>query len=165
MALYGSVVTVRAQAPQTAGFAAAFAYVEELLREGSPADVRIRAIAAGDSGRVELGDGVFAIEQAYETKLRADGFFESHRKYIDVQTVVVGEELMEVADVSRMRVRQPYNAERDLVIYDDNTEASLLRVYPGQAAVFFPSDVHMPTLRIRSAPVLIRKSVVKIPVG
>jgi biofilm protein TabA len=165
MALYGSVITVRAQAPRTAGFATAFAYVEELLRDGSPAAARIRTIVAGDSERVELGDGVFAIEQAYETKLRADGFFESHQKYIDVQTVVVGEELMEVADVARMGVRQPYNAERDLIIYDDNTEASLLRVYPGQVAIFFPSDVHMPTLRIRSAPVLVRKSVVKIPVG
>ena len=165
MALYGSLVTVRAQAPQTAGFAAAFAYVEELLREGSTVAARIRAIAAGDSARVELGDGVFAMEQAYETKLRADGFFESHRKYIDVQTVVVGEELMEVGDVARMEVRQPYNAERDLIIYGDNSEASLLRVYPGQAAIFFPSDVHMPQLRIRSAPVLVRKSVVKIPVS
>jgi len=165
MALYGSYATLRAQAPQTPGFAAAFAYVEELLREGSPTQARLRAMAGGDSNRHELGSGVFAAEQVYETKLRADAFFESHRKYIDVQVILDGEELMEVADLSRMKARQPYSDERDLIVYEDNTESSQLRVYAGQGAIFFPVDVHMPTLRIRSAPVLVRKSVVKIPVA
>lgn len=165
MALYGSLETVRAQTSRTDGLARAFAYVEELFKPGSPVQQRVRAIASGDTEKVQLGDGVFAIEQAYETKLRADGFFESHRKFIDVQTIFEGEELMEVADIARMTVRQPYNPERDLIVYQDNTDASLLRVFAGQIAVFFPADAHMPTLRIRSEPVLVRKCVVKVPVG
>ena len=32
-------------------------------------------------------------------------------------------------------------------------------------ALFFPVDVHMPTLRIRHDPVLVRKAVVKVPVS
>jgi biofilm protein TabA len=164
MALYGSLETVRAQAPRTAGFVTAFNYVEELLRAGSPVQQRVRAIASGDSQKIELSGGAFVIEQVYETKLRADGFFESHRKFIDVQTVFEGEETMEVADIARMTLRQPYNAERDLVVYTDSTDASLLRVFPGQLAVFFPSDVHMPTLRIRHDAVLVRKCVIKVPV-
>lgn len=164
MALLGSLATLRAQAPHSSGFATAFAYVEELLRDGSPAAQRIRRIGTGDTERHDLGGGVFVIEQAYETKLRADGFFESHRKYIDVQTLVEGEELMEVADIARMHERQPYNPDRDLIVYNDSSEASLLKLYPGLSAIFFPPDVHMPTLRIRAAPVLVRKSVVKVPV-
>lgn len=164
MALYGSLATVRAQAPHTDGFGQAFRYVEELLQDGSPLQKRLRGIGSGDSEKVQLNDGVFVIEQAYETKLRADGFFESHRKFIDVQTVFEGEELMEVADIARMKVRQPYNADRDLIVYEDSTDASLLRVFAGQIAIFFPSDVHMPTMRIRNDPVLVRKAVVKVPV-
>ena len=53
---------------------------------------------------------------------------------------------------------------RDLIIYEDNTEASHLRVYAGSAAVFFPSDAHMPTLRVRNDAVHVRKCVVKVPV-
>src|SRR4051812_48763738 len=147
MALYGSIATLREQAPRMPGFATAFAYAEELLRPGSPVQARIRAIASGDVQKTELAGGAFVVEQVYESKLRADGFFESHRKYIDVQVVFEGEELMEVADIAQMSVRQPYHAERDVIIYDDNTSASMLRVYPGQAAIFFPADVHMPTLR------------------
>lgn len=164
MALYGSLESLRAQAPRSDGFAKAFTYVAELLQPGSPIQQRLKAIAEGDSEKIELGDGVFVIEQAYETKLRADGFFESHRRYIDVQTILDGEELMEVADLNRMKVRQPYNPERDLIVYEDNTEASLLRVFPGQSAIFFPTDAHMPTLRIRANGVLVRKAVVKVPV-
>lgn len=164
MALHGSFAALRAQAPQTPGFSAAFAYVEELLQPDSSARARLRQIASGDSQKIELSNGAFALEQAYETKLRADGFFESHRKYIDVQVIVEGEELMEVIDATRITVRQPYNPERDLVVYEDTSEASQLRVYAAQATIFFPSDVHMPTLRIRATPVLVRKTVVKVPV-
>ncbi|MBI5769974.1 MAG: YhcH/YjgK/YiaL family protein [Verrucomicrobia bacterium] len=165
MALYGSIETVREQAPKQGGIATAFAYLDELMQPGSAAHARVRAIAPGDTVKTELAGGVFVIEQTYETRLRADGFFESHRKFIDVQVVVEGEEAMEIADVSRMTVKQPYNEKRDLIIYEDNTEASLLRVHAGQVAVFFPNDVHMPTLRVRAAAVNVRKCVVKVPVG
>lgn len=165
MALFGSLATLRAQAPRLEGFAVAFAYVEELLRAGSPVQARVRAIGEGDTEKVDLGGGVFVLEQAYETKLRADAFFESHRKYIDVQAMFEGEELMEVADIARMTARQPYNPERDLIVYEDRGDASHLRVIGGEAAIFFPVDVHMPSLRVRSDPVLIRKCVVKVPVG
>lgn len=165
MALFGSLATVRAQAPRTPGFDTAFNYVEELLRAGSPVQARARAVASGEAEKVDLGGGAFVMEQAYETKLRADAFFESHRKYIDVQVILDGEELMEVADIARMTQRQPYNADRDLIVYEDSSDSSLLRVYPGQIAVFFPADVHMPTLRIRSDGVAVRKCVVKVPVS
>jgi YhcH/YjgK/YiaL family protein len=164
MSLLGSLASVRAQTPTTGGFATAFAYLEELFTAGSPANLRVKGIALDDTIKTELAGGAFVIEQAYATRLRADGFFESHRKYIDVQAIFEGEELMEVCDVSRMAVKQPYNEKRDLIIYEDNTEASHLRVYAGSAAVFYPSDAHMPTLRVRHAAVNVRKCVVKVPV-
>ena len=165
MALFGSLSTVRDQAPKTPGFATAFAYVQDLLRPGSVSHSRLRGLGSGKSQKTDLGDGVFAVEQVYETKPRNDGFFESHRKYIDVQVMVEGEELMEVIDASRITVREPYVAERDLITYLDGPDASLLRSVAGQVAVFFPVDVHMPSLQLRSAPVLVRKSVVKVPVA
>ena len=165
MSIHGSLETVRAQAPRTDGFATAFAYLEELFCAGSAVQARVKGISLDETLKTELAGGVFVIEQAYPTRLRADGFFESHQKYIDVQAIVEGEELMEVADIARMTAKQPYNEKRDLIIYEDSTESSLLRVYVGQAAVFFPCDVHMPTLRVRADAVNVRKCVVKIPVG
>lgn len=165
MALYGSFAAVRAQAPHNAGFATAFAYVDEVLRADSAARARLRKIPAGKAEKVELGDGVFVMEQAYETKPRPEGFFESHRKYIDVQVIVEGEEIMELVDASRIAVRQAYQPERDLITYEDFQDATPLRALAGDTAIFFPVDVHMPGLRLRAGSALVRKVVVKVPVA
>ncbi len=165
MALFGSIETVRAQAPETAAFATAWAYVDELLRPGSAVHQRFTAVAPGGSNKIELGNGVFVIEQAYETKARADGFFESHRKYIDIQVIVTGTETMEVTDIARAKVREQYQEGRDLVVFEDVTSASLLNFADREAAVFFPPDVHMPCLRTGKTAALVRKAVLKVPVG
>lgn len=164
MALFGSLATVRAQISGHPGFAVAFAYLDQLFTAGSSVQARVRGIAPDESIKTELAGGVFVIEQTYATRVRADGFFESHRKFIDVQAVFEGEELMEVSDVSRMTVKRPYNEARDLIVYEDNTGAALVRVYPGEVAVFYPADVHMPTMRVRADAVNVRKCVVKVPV-
>lgn len=164
MALFGSLATLRTQAPQRPAFTDAFDYVEEMMCQDSAGRLRLNALQPGKSNKVELGRGVFAIEQAYETKSRGEGFFESHRNHIDLQVIVSGEELMEVIDVSRIIVREPYDAARDLITYLDATDASKLSVRAGEAAIFFPADVHMPSLRLQASAALVRKTVVKIPV-
>ena len=96
-------------------------------------------------------DLAFAMEQAYLSRPRVDCFFESHQKYIDLQLIVAGEEIIEVADLSRMQVTAPFVEERDLVKYADTNRASPLRLRAGDAAVFFPEDAHMPCLQDRGA--------------
>lgn len=163
MAQFGPFATLRTQqiAPQ---FAAAFAYVEEALRPGTAVHARIMSLAVGTSEKVELSGGAFAIEQAYLAKARPDGFFESHRKLIDVQVIVAGEEAMEVDDIARLTVSMDYDAERDLLKYADTAKASRLAMRVGDAALFFPADGHMPSLRLGAAEQLVRKTVVKVPV-
>jgi len=164
MAIFGPFSTVRRQASSDSRFDAALAYVADALTSGSEAARRIAGLATGVTGRVDLAGGAFALEQVYVPKLRPEGFFESHRKFIDVQVIVAGEELMEVADVSQLTVSQAYLAERDLLKYADHMEASVLRMRAGDVAIFFPEDGHMPSLRWHNAD-LVRKTVVKVPVG
>lgn len=164
MAIFGPWAAVNNQLARDPRFATALAYVAEAVRAGSPVHARIARITAGQTERVELSGGSFALEQVYEPRLRPDGFFESHRTYADVQVIVEGEELMEVEDVSRLVVNQPYLPERDLIKYADTPVASVLRMRAGDIAVFFPEDGHMPSLRWRAAG-LVRKTVVKVPVG
>ena len=163
MAIFGSFSTVRQQLASDARFTAAMAYAAEALQSGSAVAQRIAGVAQGATEKTELSDGSFALEQAYLPRARPDGFFESHRKYIDVQVIVEGEELMEVAEVARLTVSDPYLLERDLIKYADLADASVLRMKMGDVAVFFPEDGHMPSLRWRG-PGLARKTVVKVPV-
>lgn len=164
MAIFGSVSTVRAVLANDPRFAAALTYAAEILRLGTAARQRIDGLAAGTSEKVELAGGAFAIDQVYESKLRPDAFFESHRKYIDVQVIVAGAEWMEVADIGRLTVSDAYVAERDLLKYADTVGANVLKLAAGDAAVFFPVDGHMPCLRPEGVAGLVRKTVVKVPV-
>jgi YhcH/YjgK/YiaL family protein len=163
MALFGSLATVRAQLAHEAHFHAAFAYLEDVFKAGSAAKARILAVPAGKTERVELSGGAFALEQAYLTKPRAQGFFESHRAYIDVQVIVSGEEFMEVADVAKLTVGEDFTPAKDLIKYTLFAGASVLRVGAGEVAVFFPVDGHMPSLAV-SEPALLHKTVIKVPV-
>lgn len=164
MAIFGPFPTVKTQLATDPRFSVALAYVTEALRTGSAASDRIARVAVGTTGRVDLAGGSFALEQVYAPKPRPEGFFESHRKYIDVQVIVAGEELMEVEDVTRMEVNYAYNPERDLIKYADTAVASLLRMRTGDVAVFFPEDGHMPSLHWRGGG-HVHKTVVKVPVG
>lgn len=162
MAVFGPLLNVRAQLALDPRFSAAFAYAAEALQPGSAAAARIGGLAVGVTGRVELAGGAFALEQAYPARPRSEGFFESHRKFIDVQVVVTGEELMEVEAVARLVGAAPYDPERDLIRYADSATAAVLRLRAGDAAVFFPEDGHMPSLQWRGAG-WVRKTVVKVP--
>jgi len=164
MAIFGSLSTIRAQCRGLSHFAPAFAYLDEIAQPGSTARRRLEALAVGETSRVELADGLFAMEQAYRSKPRAEGFFESHRKYIDIQVVLVGEELMEVAEIGHLPVKTPYDADRDVIIYADHAGASVLRFQAGEAGVYFPVDGHMPGLMGAGGAQVVRKTVVKVPV-
>jgi YhcH/YjgK/YiaL family protein len=124
---------------------------------------RIDAVAVGVTERTELAGGSFALDQAYLSKPRAEAFLESHIKYIDVQAVMAGEEIQEVVDITRMTVDAPYNPERDLIKYHDFRDTSLLSAREGLVAVFFPVDGHIS--RATGPAELVRKTVVKVPVG
>jgi biofilm protein TabA len=164
MAIFGAFSTVRDQVRQDGRFSAALTYVEEILLAGSIAQRRILAAEASPTAvRIDLDGGAFGLEQVYAPKARPDGFFESHRKYIDVQVIVAGEELMEVEDLARLTASQDYNPDRDFLKYADTASASVLKLRAGDVAIFFPEDGHMPGLRWGSGD-LVRKTVVKVPV-
>lgn len=163
MAVFGPLSTVRAQLAADARFQAAFDYVAEALQPGSAIRRRIENVAVGVTDRHDLAGGAFALEQTYLSKPRAEAFLESHRKYIDVQVVISGEEIQEVVDIAKMTVDVPYNPERDLIKYRDFKDTSLLSARDGLVCIYFPVDGHIS--RAIGAPVLVRKTVVKVPVG
>jgi biofilm protein TabA len=163
MAIFGAFLTVRAQLAQDPRFHAAFAYLGEVFGPDAKVRDRISWVTMGATERHELSGGSFALEQAYRPKERPKGFFESHVEYIDIQVIIEGEELMEVEDISRLVVAEPYNPDRDFIKYADTKTASVLKMRVGDVAVFFPEDGHMPSLLWRDGG-LVRKTVVKVPV-
>ncbi len=137
-------------------------YLREALDPQSVVQARILAIADGVTERVELGEGVFALEQAYLGKLPGVGRFEAHDQYVDLQAVVAGEEAMEVTARVGLEITEDRLAENDVVFFADRVPVSRWVVAPGEVAVFFPGDAHKPSLAAGAVPVLAHKTVVKV---
>lgn len=112
-------------------------------------------------GRHELdGQKLFALVQHSPTKLREAGRWEAHRKYIDVQYVVEGAELMGYTNVSGLTEREAYDEAKDIAFYDP-APGSFLKVEAGMFAIFFPQDAHMPSLAV-TTPEMVKKVVIKV---
>ena len=70
--------------------------------------------------------------------------WESHRKYIDLQYVISGEEKIGVSPLGNVTVTKPYDATKDLANYSGDGKLHLAS--PGTFFLFFPSDAHRPNI-------------------
>ena len=119
-------------------------------------------IEATPVGRVEVdGTQLFALTQEYETKPIRDGKLEAHKKYVDIQFIVSGEEFIGYAPLTRQGSAKPFDAEKDIGFYDGEAWFTLLRA--GMFAIFFPQDAHLPG-RYTEKPAHVKKIVLKIAV-
>ncbi|MBT3482879.1 MAG: YhcH/YjgK/YiaL family protein [Opitutales bacterium] len=116
--------------------------------------------------RYELdGDDVFAIVMSYPTKREtdADAVLEAHRKYVDIQMALVGSERIACYPVHSLKMKTPYNAERDVEFFTYEKAAKIqLGMFPGTFACLLPQDAHMPQLGTGEERVEVKKVVVKI---
>jgi biofilm protein TabA len=116
-------------------------------------------------GRVEIdGDRVFALIQRYETVRTDAPKFEYHRKYIDVQFIARGEEIIGWAPAERMRVTAAYDAGKD-ICFGTIAERMWTPVHlqAGQLMVLWPEDAHAPK-GAAGVPSSAMKIVVKVAV-
>ncbi len=117
-------------------------------------------------GRVEIdGDRVFAIVQRYETIMTDAPRLEYHRKYIDIQYIVSGKEVIGWAPAGRMVVTEAYDEDKD-ICFGTVPKGEMTPVYlqEGQLAVLYPEDGHAPRLAAGD-PSRVHKIVVKVAAG
>jgi YhcH/YjgK/YiaL family protein len=112
------------------------------------------------AGRYPIdGENIFALISEYKTKPESEGKLEAHRKYIDVQYVIDGEELMGYAPLNGQEILDPYKEENDIVFFTG--DKSFTKVSAGMFAVFFPEDVHMPGIASGKSS-SVKKLVIKV---
>ena len=96
-------------------------------------------------GRYEISDGIYANVQSYLTK--DDAPYEAHRKYIDIQYMIKGEELSGITDYSNCSVTEEYNKENDIEFLKNNEKEEFYKLKENEFFVFFPQDSHKPALK------------------
>ncbi len=113
-------------------------------------------------GRYDIDrDKVFALVQSYATVAPAEKKFESHRDYLDIQYVAVGDEVIQYAPLRDLQPVTAYNAEKDFLLYAEPASITPLHFSPGLFAIFYPQDGHKPgCMNGQSSP--IKKVVIKV---
>lgn len=112
-------------------------------------------------GRYDIdGDNLYAMINEYETKPLYESEWEAHRKYIDIQCMIKGQEQISYANIDRMESKGPYDADHDVLFLLGQSDDELL-LKEGDVAIFWPEDVHRPGIANKK-PVLIKKVVIKV---
>ena len=141
-------------APLGKRFAAGFAYL------------RGTDLVGLADGRYEIdGKNVVAIVQTYLPKSYAEGRWEAHRDHADIQFIASGAEQMGVTPMNVVTVETPYDPKNDVEFYRSGVPGKFFEVNAGEFAVFYPHDVHMPSLELagdRAKPQSVKKVVIKV---
>lgn len=70
--------------------------------------------------------------------------WESHRRFVDLQYVIDGEELIGLYPVNKATLVKEYDEKKDVANY--TAEGKLYSAKPGTFFLFFPSDAHRPNI-------------------
>ncbi|MBP5551479.1 MAG: YhcH/YjgK/YiaL family protein [Bacilli bacterium] len=115
-----------------------------------------------DDGKYILKDGVIMNVDSYLTQERTSRVFESHRKYIDVQYIVSGEELISVKDIDDLDPTSSYDKQKDIIFYKSDVMGIDFILKEKQFLVLRSNDAHMPCICV-SKPNVVKKIVFKVP--
>ena len=127
----------------------------------------IEFLSKTDFAKIESGiyhiqnDDLFYIVSEYETRLQSNRVLESHNKYIDIHSVIVGSEKIAYAAFADQMVVKKYDNKDDYVLYEG--DSSLIKMNPGMFSIFFPNDLHASGIGEESHK--IKKVVMKVRIG
>lgn len=118
-------------------------------------------LAALPLGRNEIcGDLVFANVMEVAPKSKQEARIEIHRRYIDIQVPVTGDEVMGYSPLDQLPPVE-FDEAGDFALYPVEQRArEFFNVRQGEFVIFFPQDGHAPA--ITDAP--LKKIVVKVAV-
>ena len=112
-------------------------------------------------GRYEVnGHGAYALVKEYVTKDISETFIECHRKYIDIQILLIGMERIGICNKAECK-EYAYDPDKDLEKLEG--ELNFIKMDRKSFAIFFPCDGHMPELKYGDLQEKVKKIVFKIP--
>lgn len=110
-------------------------------------------------GRYEISDSVYAMVQHYETKDPEVCAYEAHKRYIDIQYMLKGNECMGWQYLPKMH-EDGFDEQKDYLKISG--EGQPITVEEGTFVIFFPSDAHQPGMK-NGSKAAVEKIVVKVP--
>jgi len=120
--------------------------------------------AKKDTGKYEVdGKNIYYMVQRYKTSPAQEGKFETHKKYIDVQFVAAGKEMLGYAHIDLLEPDTDYDADKDAIFYKQPEVFTPVALTIGMFCILFPEDAHLPCRQLNGSSDVI-KVVIKVKV-
>ena len=111
--------------------------------------------------RVELYNGAYMKAEKYRTKIVST--FEAHKRYVDLQIMLEGSELIHLAPITdEFEIVKPYDEDRDIEFLSGEIKDTVL-LRAGECCFIDPSMAHMPGMVVNGVEE-VKKIVIKLPV-
>ncbi len=107
------------------------------------------------------GDNIYYEVSEVQTVRADEKFFEAHKRFIDIQMTIDGEEWYGYNSVGNLKEEIPYNQDKDAAFYSGDGE--YFRIPKGQFVLFMPEDAHNPCIYFKQQG-HVRKIVIKIKI-
>lgn len=104
--------------------------------------------------------GGYFFFQEGTTKPIAEALFEAHRKYVDLQIVLKGEEYLAWNKIDDLTETIPYSEEKDVQKFTGQ-DAHIMKMSEGMAYICFPWDGHKAVFHV-DQPLHFKKAVIKL---
>lgn len=110
------------------------------------------SISEVDIGKkIMVNENFFYSVQSYDTKPANQCKLESHRKNIDIQIMVEGEESIEVVDISKLTVQEEYDEEKDVMFWNEPKRMAKCTLRTGDYIILYPEDAHRGAASIKES--------------
>lgn len=118
-------------------------------------------------GEIEIeGRNIYATLNTYKTEPRCLKKPEAHKKYIDVQFLIKGTEIIGVSPLQDdSKVLENYEIDRDLLFYENDVTEKSYILKEKELMVIFPWELHIPGCDVEGYSNTVRKLVIKVKIG
>lgn len=116
------------------------------------------------NSKIIVNDDFFYSVQSYYTKDENLCDLESHRKYVDIQLLLKGEEYMDVCDISRLQTRKSYDINRDIMLWNIPKRMMRIAMSPNDYIILYPENAHRGTIKVKEEPSQVIKVVGKVKI-
>lgn len=119
-----------------------------------------------DKTNIEIGihqvnDDFYYSVQEYITQEESKCILESHRKYVDIQWILDGEEAFNITDIAGLQCIIAYSDEKDIIFWKPIQNMMRMVLKAASYAVLYPKNAHMGGIAV-SKPVKVKKIVGKV---
>lgn len=108
------------------------------------------------------GDALFLFFYEYDTRYKDEGVLEAHKKYLDLQYIVDGKELIGYKNIRGLKPIDEYCEDKDIYFFEG--ECDFIEITKDMFIILYPEDGHMPCIS-KGKSNKVKKIVAKIKLG